>query len=308
MPRTLTLKKGEIIPLTFDYVFTAIFNNKDNINILENFLSCYFDIPIGNIRGNVTLLPRQLELESSFSRNKQVDLILDLNGEKINIELSNKIGQGIINRNVVYACNIHGRQLEYGDNNYTHIKKTIQINLNNVHTNKELKEVYYLMTRDGKQLTEKFEIDIIDMEIGRRNCYTKDETKLDRWCLVFTAKTKEEFGKALEGLMEEEAKEKLVEEVDKYSSSNQVVALYSKYTREELEHNTLLIEAREEGIEQGMKEGEKRGIERGIKEGKEQGIKQASIEIAKKLLHIPNNTVEQIADITGLSIETIKNL
>jgi len=306
--RIETLKKGEIIPLTFDYVFTAIFNNKDNINILENFLSCYFDIPIGNIRGNVTLLPRQLELESSFSRNKQVDLILDLNGEKINIELSNKIGQGIINRNVVYACNIHGRQLEYGDNNYTHIKKTIQINLNNVHTNKELKEVYYLMTRDGKQLTEKFEIDIIDMEIGRRNCYTKDETKLDRWCLVFTAKTKEEFGKALEGLMEEEAKEKLVEEVDKYSSSNQVVALYSKYTREELEHNTLLIEAREEGIEQGMKEGEKRGIERGIKEGKEQGIKQASIEIAKKLLHIPNNTVEQIADITGLSIETIKNL
>jgi len=266
MPRTLTLKKGEIIPLTFDYVFTAIFNNKDNINILENFLSCYFDIPIGNIRGNVTLLPRQLELESSFSRNKQVDLILDLNGEKINIELSNKIGQGIINRNVVYACNIHGRQLEYGDNNYTHIKKTIQINLNNVHTNKELKEVYYLMTRDGKQLTEKFEIDIIDMEIGRRNCYTKDETKLDRWCLVFTAKTKEEFGKALEGLMEEEAKEKLVEEVDKYSSSNQVVALYSKYTREELEHNTLLIEAREEGIEQGVKE--------------------TSIAIAKKLLLI----------------------
>ena len=290
--RIETLKKGEIIPLTFDYVFTAIFNNKDNINILENFLSCYFDIPIGNIRGNVTLLPRQLELESSFSRNKQVDLILDLNGEKINIELSNKIGQGIINRNVVYACNIHGRQLEYGDNNYTHIKKTIQINLNNVHTNKELKEVYYLMTRDGKQLTEKFEIDIIDMEIGRRNCYTKDETKLDRWCLVFTAKTKEEFGKALEGLMEEEAKEKLVEEVDKYSSSNQVVALYSKYTREELEHNTLLIEAREEGIEHGMKEGEHK----------------RNVEIAKSLKNMGTLNEEEISKVTGLTIEFICTL
>lgn len=94
MIRTQTLKKGEIIPLTFDYVFTAIFNNKENIGILENFLACYFDISIHRIKGNVTILPRELELESRMSRNKQVDLILDLNGEKINIELSNKISHG----------------------------------------------------------------------------------------------------------------------------------------------------------------------------------------------------------------------
>lgn len=47
----------------------------------------------------------------------------------------------MVNRNVVYACNIHGRQLEYKDNTYTKIKKTIQINLNNVNTNNKLKEV-----------------------------------------------------------------------------------------------------------------------------------------------------------------------
>lgn len=62
------LKEDEIIPLTFDYVFTAIFNNKDNINILENFLSCYFDIPIDIIKGNVILLPRELELESKMAK------------------------------------------------------------------------------------------------------------------------------------------------------------------------------------------------------------------------------------------------
>ena len=52
-----------------------------------------------------------------------------------------------------------------------------------------------------------------------------------------------------------------MEEVDKYSSDNQVVALYSKYTREELEHNTLLIEGMEEAREQGLKQGIKEGIE-----------------------------------------------
>lgn len=304
MLREKLLKKGEIIPLTFDYVFTAIFNNKENINILENFLACYFDVSIDMIRGNVTLLPRQLELESKMARNKQVDLILDLKGEKINIELSNKISQGIINRNVVYACNIHGRQLEYGDNNYTKIKKTIQINLNNVNTNKKLKEVYYLMTKDGKQLTEKFEIDVIDMVIGRRNCYTKDETKLDRWCLVFTSTTREEFERALEGLMEEEAKEKLVEEVDKYSSSNQVVALYSKYTKEELERNTLLIEATEEATREGLEA----GMRRGLKEGRKEGRKESSIEIAKALKKLDSISIEDISKVTNLSIDTIKNL
>lgn len=227
-----------------------------------------------------------------MSRNKQVDLILDLNGEKINIELSNKIGKGIINRNVVYACNIHRRQLEFGDNNYTRIKKTIQINLNNVHTNQKLKEVYYLMTNDGKQLTEKFEIDIIDVVIGRKNCYTKHEAKLDRWCLVFTSTTKEEFEKALEGLMGEEAKDRLVSQVNQYSSDNQVIALYSKYTREELERNTLLIEAREEAREEEIKE----------------EIKSEKLEVAKGLKEYDTLSEDDISKITGLSIEKINKI
>lgn len=44
--RTLTLQKDQIIPLNFDYMFTSIFNNEKNINILENFLAVYFEVPI----------------------------------------------------------------------------------------------------------------------------------------------------------------------------------------------------------------------------------------------------------------------
>lgn len=124
------------------------------------------------------------------------------------------------------------------------------------------------------------------------NCYTENETKLDRWCLVFTAKTRKEFEEALDGLMEVEAKEKSVEEVDKYSSNNQVIALYSKYTREELEHNTLLIEAREEAIKQGIK----------------QGKKENSIEIAKALKELGTVGTDDISKVTGLSIDIIQKL
>ena len=41
---TEILKKGELISLTFDIMFTEIFNNPDNICILEEFISNYLDI------------------------------------------------------------------------------------------------------------------------------------------------------------------------------------------------------------------------------------------------------------------------
>ena len=47
------LKEGEIIPITFDYVFCNIFNNPDNSIILENFLSCYLEVPLREISGHV---------------------------------------------------------------------------------------------------------------------------------------------------------------------------------------------------------------------------------------------------------------
>ena len=57
--------------------------------------------------------------------------------------------------------------------------------------------------------------------------------------------------------------------------------------------------ALEEAEQKGKKEGIKKGKEEGIKKGKEEGIK----EIAKKLKEI--HTPEEIAKITGLSLQTI---
>ena len=87
--------------------------------------------------------------------------------------------------------------------------------------------------------------------------------------------------------MEKEAKEKLVEEVDKYSSDDEVIALYSAYTRDELERNTYLKEAREEGIQQG--------------------IQHEKIKMAKKMLE-ENMDVSIISKITDLSEKEIEKL
>lgn len=62
--REKILKPGEIIPLNMDFMFTTIFNKEENISILENFLSCYLEISLNEIKGNLKLLKRKLAVDN----------------------------------------------------------------------------------------------------------------------------------------------------------------------------------------------------------------------------------------------------
>ncbi len=67
---------------------------------------------------------------------------------------------------------------------------------------------------------------------------------------------------------------------------------------------SVMLEAREKGFKKGFKEGIKGGIKEGIKEG----IKKGKTLIAVKLLAAGNMSVEQIADLCELSVETVNEL
>ena len=82
---TKLLKKNEIIPMTFDLMFTEIFNNEENIELLEEFIAYYMDIPLEDVKGNLKLLSRNLKKKNLKSSKKEVDLLLDLKGKKYNI-------------------------------------------------------------------------------------------------------------------------------------------------------------------------------------------------------------------------------
>lgn len=302
--------EGKIIPIKFDYVFVSIFNNPQNIEILENFLSCYLEIPLEEIKGNLTIMPRELELESKGSKNKQVDLILDLKGDKINIELNNNFTEGMIERNIVYACNIHGRQLRYGDNSYSNITKIIQINFNvsKKYQTDKLVEKYELKGEEGNILSKKIRIDVINVHKSLEKCYTERDEKIARWCKLMIVDTKNELEKTLgDDLMEEKAKEKLVDEVEKYSTDDEVVALYSAYTREELERNTVLEDERKEARLEGLKEGKEEGLKEGLTEGMQQGMKEGMQEVARRMLK-KGISKEGIIEITGLTSEEISQI
>ena len=47
--RKRKLKEGEIVPLSYDFHFTRVFGDKDNIDITEYFISDYYNIPIEEV-------------------------------------------------------------------------------------------------------------------------------------------------------------------------------------------------------------------------------------------------------------------
>ena len=60
----------------------------------------------------------------------------------------------------------------------------------------------------------------------------------------------------------------------------------------------------EAGVEQGIEQ----GIEKGLAQGIERGEKQASVKAATRMLRMGSFSLEQIAEISGLSVDEIKGL
>lgn len=191
------------------------------MDIIESFLSAYFCMDLEKIKGKVKLKNRNLNIRNKNEKSKQVDLILKLDKQIINIELNNEFLEGKKDRNVIYANNIHSRNLKYSDKTYNNITKTHQINLVSVNCNKDkIIEEYFLRNERGEKLTENLQIDVVDMEKAKEKCYThsKQEENISKWCEAFLTDKKDIFKeKVVEMNMSKETKDKLIKRVEELS-------------------------------------------------------------------------------------------
>ena len=230
------------------------------------------------------MLSRKINKNNKLEASKEVDLLLSLNGIKINIELSNRCTIGVRERNLVYICGQHSKQLKVGDKNYQNVKDSIQICINNFNCNeRDAIESYYLMNKRGKIYSKKLRIDLIDLEKIKNICYPISNRRCNLF-KIFTTNKKVELEKYLEGgIMREESKEKLIKNVERYSSDEDVFTLYTELSKSELEKNTMIAEARDEGI----------------------AIEKANV--AKSMIQKKFN-LDSISEITGLSIKELSKL
>ena len=301
----MTETNTKIIPLTYDFMFKALFGNPKNIKILTRFLSDYFNIEYSALEGRVKILNNELIKNNKNEKKKSVDIIVELDdNEIINIEMNaNNNYPGLIERNTAYICKIFEEQYTKNDD-YKETKKCIQINFNTFSiTEEKRKRVIYQLIDNEKHelLTEKLEIHHIDIEYINKMCYNENE-KLEKWVKILKSKNKMEL-KRRSDFMEDIGK-RLVEEVERLSEDEHIIGLYDGEKHARMVQNSIINYEVEKRVKETMEKMEAILVKKGMIKGVEQGIEQNKKETVINMLE-DNMDYDLITKYTGVDRETI---
>ena len=272
--------------------FKEVFLNPNNSDLLKALLEFILKIKIDKLEIKKTeLLSGNVNI-----KDKRVDAIVHTGNKKIEIEINSQNKDYLHTRSTAYICNIYQSNASVGDT-YNEDTDIIQVNLTwGLGRNNDEMKIYKIMNEKGELYVKNFIIYEINMDYYDKIWYSKneEEIKKNQYMIMLDLDKKE---------LKNMPKDKIV---DKYITNVTIVnddPEFQKYMSEEEDkrkiQNSLLSEAKEEGISQGYTS----GINDGISKGKNK----KSIEIAKNMLK-KNMSIEDISDITGLSIEEINKL
>ena len=275
-----------------DRAFKEVFLKPNNSDLLKALLEFILKIKIDKLE----IKKKELLSGNVNIKDKRVDAIVHTGNKKIEIEINSQNKDYLHTRSTAYICNIYQSNASVGDT-YNEDTDIIQVNLTwGLGRNNEEMKIYKIMNEKGELYVKNFIIYEINMDYYDKIWYSKneDEIKKNQYMIMLDLDKKE---------LENMQKDKIV---DKYITKVTIVnddPEFQKYMSEEEDkrkiQNSLLSEAKEEGISQGYTSG--------INDGISKGENKKSIEIAKNMLN-KNMSIEDISDITCLSIEEINKL
>ena len=291
--------KKQLLKPKIDVVFHSLFK-KGNERITKAIISSITKEEIKEI---------QLEDRHIVGRYPGEKLgILDLkaildDGAICDIEIQLADNKDTAERFLYYWSRIFSSQLEKGKP-YKELNKVIGIIILDYEFDKT-KEIEKISTKwkiieetagISLDLTDKFELFIIEIPKARRMMKSNQNDKLTQWMLFLDNPNNKEVLEIMN--KNEEIKEAIdeLEEISKDKELRLIAELKEKAIRDE--RNMM-----EHAIEDGLKQ----GIERGIEQGIEQGTKQAEIKMAK-YLKSKNIDMEIIMEATNLTKEEIEKL
>ena len=271
-----------------DRAFKEVFLKPNNSDLLKALLEFILKIKIDKLEIKKTeLLSGNVNI-----KDKRVDAIVHTGNKKIEIEINSQNKDYLHTRSTAYICNIYQSNASVGDT-YNEDTDIIQVNLTwGLGRNNEEMKIFKIMNEKGELYVKNFIIYEINMDYYDKIWYSKneEEIKKNQYMIMLDLDKKE---------LKNMPKDKIV---DKYITNVTIVnddPEFQKYMSEEEDkkkiQNSLLSEAKEEGISQGIEQGYTSGINDGIKQ------------TAKNMLN-KNMPLEDISDITGLSIEEINEL
>ena len=276
--------KKEFYTCKNDRAFKEVFLNPNNSDLLKALLEFILKIKIDKLEIKKTeLLSGNVNI-----KDKRVDAIVHTGNKKIEIEINSQNKDYLHTRSTAYICNIYQSNASVGDT-YNEDTDIIQVNLTwGLGRNNDEMKIYKIMNEKGELYVKNFIIYEINMDYYNKLWYSKneDEIKKNLYLIMLDLDKKE-----LENMPKDDI-------VDKYITNVTIVndnPEFQKYMSEEEDkkkiQNSLLSEAKETGYTSGIND----------------GISKEKVSIAKNMLN-KNISIEDISDITGLSIEEIENI
>jgi predicted transposase/invertase (TIGR01784 family) len=322
---------GKPLSVMDDIVFKAMLgsDNEDSREALRSLLSACIRREVTSVRvANNELIPAHLDAKSS-----RLDVHVTFNdGESADLEMQmGKSDDDLKSRAALYSAMLIAGQSHKGGT-YKEIKRVYQIFFLNCilfpQSEKLPRRYSYREETEHDRLTEVTEIIFYEMPKleQRLQAFLAESADIhslredEKWCMYMGYRHEERTARLMEQFYREEAGIMRAElAVEKISRDYQKYARQMAITKNKMDRAQARYDGRQEGLAEGHAEGLEKGIaeglEKGIAEGKAKGLAEGRAEgIAKEKLAIAQNLkkmglpVPQIAEVTGLSPETIEQL
>ena len=268
----------------YDRAFKEVFGKEENKDILKKLLEEILQVEIERIE----YLNLERNVDNVKVKRKHLDLYLETNIGKIQVEVNTTNSKYVKPRNMSYLCDIYSHHTLIGQE-YDQDTLIIQININYGEQDEKYIREYRLRDESGKEYIKNFIIYEINMEKYMKLWYNKNEKELEKSKYIVMLNLEKE-------------------ELEKLSKKDKVVIKYMKEIERVNENpkfrEYMSAEEDNKKIENSLK---REWMEEGLKEGIKEGSYKRNIEIAKTMLEKGMNN-ELISEVTGLSIEEIKKL
>ena len=285
-----------------DFCFQELMEDKE---ILRGFCGAILRVPPEEIE-EIELLPKQLRKKHKEEKYGILDVHIRLNnGERMNIEMQSTSYDYWQERSLFYLSKMYTEQIKQGED-YESLKKCIHVgilNFNLFRHDRYYSRFHIWEDTSREMYTDKFEIHIL--ELTKLAQYEYPQTELLRWAQFFGAKSREEMQMLAE---QDKYIDKAYRRLEEMSADEQKRWEYEMRQKAIRDHRHMLASGRREGLREGRREGLREGEKIGEQRGKSEGKREKAMEMALKMLERGRDTLEEIAEITGLTLEEIQTL
>lgn len=275
----------------YDRAFKEVMLKESNRDLLTMLLEHILKIKINNI----TILNVEKLMSNVHIRGQRLDLNLETDKGKINVEVNSSYNKYIPNRNFAFITDIYSHDVLVGDK-YKLNTQYIQINLSyGLNKSNKTITIYKMMDKDGNCFITNFTIYEINMDYYTNLINNTDTNKIkDDIILVMLGQERKDLQKLSKN---NKVVSKYMKELDEVNENPEFREYMSYEKDQELLRNTEREIGREEGIEQGKQEGKVEGKQELMSQLIDSFLsKGMSNEEIKELLNLTEEEIMEIRD------------